>query len=458
MSLLTKHPEGSARELWSVSYPLMISTLASLFMIFTDRAFLSHYSPEALNASVNAGTLAWAFIAGFGMITAMSEVFVAQYNGAKEYHRIGIPVWQMVWFGCFSCLFFLPMAFLGSPLIFQGSPYAVMEETYFGWLMLFGPSHVLLTAFAGFFIGRGKAKILTWIAILANALNILLDRALIFGIEGIVPELGIQGAAIATCFGYFIQSAILAYVFLKKENQQRFGTHLWKFHPSQMVQCLKIGIPQGIFCGLEIFGWAVFYWMMTTLGEKHITVASVCQSFIILLSFFCDGLSKGASAVSGNLIGAGKPDKVSKVFQSGMILLLVFSLVCSSFFLFEPLDTVDFFFFNDSFSQDAAWKNSLKDCMALSLVYLFFDGARWVLGGILASAGDTLFLLIFGSLSVWLFLLIPVYALVVRHSLSIEYAWGISVLYALLFFFVYYLRFYLGAWQKIRLREPEDLG
>src|SRR5271163_4406056 len=107
---LTRYPEGSIRELWTISLPLMVSTLAMLFMIFTDRIFLAHYSIGALNASVNAGTLAWAFMAGLGMVTAMSEVFVAQYNGAKLPKRIGSPVWQMIWFSLFSVSLCIPLA------------------------------------------------------------------------------------------------------------------------------------------------------------------------------------------------------------------------------------------------------------------------------------------------------------------------------------------------------------
>ena len=103
---LTRHPEGSIRELWAISMPLMISTLASLFMIFTDRIFLAHYSLPSLNAAVTAGTLAWALMVGVGMLTAMSEIFVAQYNGAKQYQRLGVPVWQMIWLSFFSLLFF----------------------------------------------------------------------------------------------------------------------------------------------------------------------------------------------------------------------------------------------------------------------------------------------------------------------------------------------------------------
>ena len=80
-------------------------------MIFTDRLFLARYSLDALNAVANAGTLAWALMGGVGMITAMSEVFVAQLNGAKLYGRIGVPVWQMIWLSLMSYVIFAPLAF-----------------------------------------------------------------------------------------------------------------------------------------------------------------------------------------------------------------------------------------------------------------------------------------------------------------------------------------------------------
>ncbi|MCI0618045.1 MATE family efflux transporter, partial [bacterium] len=156
---LTHYPEGSIRELWKISLPLMISTLASLFMIFTDRIFLAHYSIEALNASVNSGTFAWALMAGIGMITAMAEVFVAQYNGARHYKRLGVPVWQMVWFALFSTFFFLPIAIWGAPAIFGGDRYADLEIGYFRLLMIFSPGYALMMALSGFFIGRGKTKV-----------------------------------------------------------------------------------------------------------------------------------------------------------------------------------------------------------------------------------------------------------------------------------------------------------
>lgn len=457
---LTRHPVGSIRELWSISLPLMISTLALLFMIFTDRIFLARYSLDALNASVNAGTLAWAFMAGIGMITAMSEVFVAQYNGAKKFAKLGTPVWQMIWLSLLSFAFFIPLAIWGAPLIFGGDHLGDLQITYFRWLVIFSPAYALLTALAGFFIGRGKTRMMIGLAIVANLINILLDRILIFGIPGYVPEMGIQGAAIATCFGYLFESAVLLYIFLKKENREQFGTGNYRINFSEMKKCWRIGVPQGIFCALEILGWSVFFWMMTSLGDKHITISSICQSFAILLSFFCEGLSRGAAAVAGNLIGAGRHADVNKVLRSGVVLLILFSLGTSVFLVVDPVDTVRVLFFEHFRSEllDASVMNSLRVCMIFTFAYMFFDGLRWVFSGLLVAAGDTLFLLVVGSSSVWIFLLAPVYFIVVRNDLPVEYAWGLTMVYSALFFAVYWIRFKRGAWQKIDLVTPADIG
>jgi MATE family multidrug resistance protein len=193
--------------------------------------------------------------------------------------------------------------------------------------------------------------------------------------------------------------------------------------------------------------------MMTDLGEKHITISSICQSFAILLSFFCDGLSRGAAAVAGNFIGSKRHDLVQKVLRSGFAILLLFSLATALILVVDPVDTVRLLFTQN---LDTSIHGSLKTCMVFAFIYLFFDGLRWVFSGLLVAAGDTFFLLVAGSLSVWVFLLAPVYFFVVRQNLPVEYAWGLTVVYAALFCFVYWIRFKQGAWQKIDLVTPEQ--
>src|ERR1700733_10256390 len=95
---LTKYPSGSFRELVSIAFPLMLSSFSVLTMVFADRWLLAHYSMEAHNAAVTATTTGWAFIFGWIVLGNITEVFVAQYNGAGLSKRLGEPVWQMLWF------------------------------------------------------------------------------------------------------------------------------------------------------------------------------------------------------------------------------------------------------------------------------------------------------------------------------------------------------------------------
>ncbi len=460
---LTKYPEGSIRELWSISLPLMISSLASLLMIFVDRCFLARYSLQALNAAVNAGTLAWAFLGGFAMLTAMSEVFVAQYNGARQYKNIGIPVWQMIWFSIASIAFFMPLGLFGGKFIFPKSFISSLQIDYFKYLMIFGAFYPLMNAFAGFYVGRGKTRFLIYLAVLANFVNILFDWMFIFGVKDWIPEMGIKGAAIATCLGTIFQTVVLGCLFLKKKNRQNFGTNKYKFHYSIFKKCFKVGFPPAIYYALEIFGWALFYMMMTTIGELHITVSSICQSIILLLWFFFDGIARGISALAGNFIGAKRIHLVHSLVKASLKLLVIFMAVVSILMIIDPKIIVDFLIPGNIESQIFKWKASsgvefysiLRISLLFVFAYLLFEGVRWIFAGLLTAAGDTWFLLIAGSISVWLFLLLPVYFIVVKFSLAVQYAWMLAALYSILLSVFYYLRFVQGKWKKISLIEKE---
>ncbi len=456
---LTIFPEGSIRELWSISLPLMISTLASLFMIFVDRIFLARYSLDALNASVNAGTWAWAYFGGMGMLTAMSEVFVSQYNGAKKFDQIGSAVWQMVWAAVFSLFFFIPMGIWTGSLLFSGTPNEAIQVEYFRILMIFGPCYVLMTALSGFFIGRGRTKILILLAVIANLINILLDWVLIFGVKGWIPEMGVKGAAFATCFGYIFEAVALFILFLKKENREQFGTMNWRFNPKIFSKCFRVGFPQAVFYTLEIIGFAVFYQMMTSISQLHITISSICQSILILLSFFLDGLSRGVAAVAGNFIGAKRFEMLKSVMKAGIFLQIFFSLFISLFFLIDPKHSISFLFPGQFEAYAEIWSQELglplydllRTCLLCSFLYISLEGVRWVFAGLLTAAGDTLFLLIAGALSVWLFLLLPVYLIVVRHAFTVDLAWMLTVLYSGVSCFIYWIRFRSGKWKEIDL-------
>jgi multidrug resistance protein, MATE family len=459
--IFTKYKQGSVKQLWNLSFPLMISAFASLFMIFVDRCFLASYSINALNASVNAGTLAWGFLGGAGMLTAMSEIFVAQYNGAKLYNKVSIPVWQMIWVSLAFFVVYIPIGLYIAPYIFSGSIYSPLEIEYFSYLMIFGSAYATKTAIEGFYIGRGKTKFLIYLAILGNVVNIIMDKILIFGIPDIVPSMGIKGAAIATCLGNFIQAVILLFMFLSHKNRTLYNTSCISLNLETLKKCIKVGLPQSIFFSLEFVGWSVFYFMMTSISELHITISSICQSIIILLFFFCDGISRGIAALAGNFIGSKQYHLVYTIFKASLKLLSIFSIVLMFFLIVQPLLIINYLLPKQALSSslmiDSAFIDTIKTCLFFVFIYLLGESIRWIFSGLLTAAGDTLFLLIAGACSVWIFLLLPIYFVVVKHSLSIEIAWLICCLYAVLISLLYGIRFFQGKWKNLNILPQDQL-
>lgn len=445
---LTKYEEGSFRELLSISLPLMITSLSMVSMLFVDRLLLAHYSTAALNASVNASVLGWALLFGWVVLANITEVFVAQYHGANQLNRMGEPVWQMLWLSLASIVFFVPMAIWGGDWIYGSSPKTEMERTYIGWMLLFGPTYAAYGALSGFFVGQGKTKLITITAIFANILNASLDVCLIFGVEGITPSMGIKGAAIATSIGSVFQMLVLLYFFLRKENRQSLGTDRYHFNFGTFWQCFKIGSPGAVFALVEIFGWAVFYKMMTAVSEDHITITGICQSIFILLLFFAEGVSKASTAIAGNLIGAKRTWFIPNLLKSGI--KVHFFFLCSMlllFFCFQQI-LIHQFLPNASAEYIASIENSLITCLYVTITYLFFEGIRWTLSGILTAAGDTTFLLLAGSLTVWVFLVFPVYIFVVKMQASVEVAIYFWLFFSIMAIILYYWRYTSDVWKN----------
>lgn len=449
---LTQHAEGSFRELLKLSLPLMFSFLSMMLMIFVDRLFLAHYSLDSLNASVNALTFGLVFNSGWMALASISEVFVAQYHGAGLKKKMGEPVWQMLWVSLGSLLMYLPLSLWGGDLFFGSGDGRLLEKQFFSIQMLFGPTTPAYAALCGFFIGKGKIGPIVWTAILANTVNACLDFLLIFGYPGWLEPMGIQGAALATSMSTLMQGAILFVIFISKKNRTEYGTGNCKINFPIMVQCLFIGIPSALCLAFELLAWSSYFEMMTSKGVIYITVAGVCQSLIMLFWFPVDAIFKATTAVAGNLIGAGKKDKVQHVIISAIKLI---AIIYGSLLIAFPLmlKIMESQFLTDTSPELMMMlQQSLWLCLLLSIVYLFFEATRFIFVGALTAAGDTLFILAGGAFSLWGLMILPVYYFIHINSYSIVVASSICLIYSICSAMIFYLRFRTERWKTISLR------
>jgi len=219
---------GGYREVLVIAIPLVLSTATWSVQHFVDRMFLAWYSPETIAAAMPAGMLSFTVISIFMGTAGYVSTFVAQYHGAKRFHRIGPALWQGIYISLFGGLVMLSIIPLAEPafrLIGHSPSIQQHEIIYFQIMCLGGGTYIGSYALSGFFSGRGKTWPVMWVNAATTLVNLLLDYALIFGHWGF-PELGIKGAAIATvAAGIF--SLLLFFVLLFSEEGGAWKRTFW---------------------------------------------------------------------------------------------------------------------------------------------------------------------------------------------------------------------------------------
>lgn len=443
---LTNQNAGIFKALCVLAFPLMLSSLSGTLLLFIDRLVLSHYSTDAMNAVASA-SLIFAILQFTSVsIASIAEIFVGQFNGAKQYHQLAKPVWQMIWFSLMTIVPFFMVGLFGCDLLL---PIEMSEhgKPFLSTMMFFGPLFPLNAALASFFIGQGKVKLVTLAILATSIVNFILLFVLIFGFLGI-PALGTLGAAWATGIAQFFGLFVLIYAFLNQENRQKYKTNQWQFDSILFKQCLKIGLPNAIGHMIAIVAWALVMILLAKISMDHITIFTISQGIWQFFAFITDGIQKAVSTLCANFIGANKKKMLNHILQSGIRLHLIISLFLLFPLVFFPEFLIQAFLSNDvHITNNKLFTTAITSCQLLWLS-LLFDGIVWVISGILTAAGDTRFIMIMNAVNSWIFGIVPFYILMVYFDSPPIVSIHIIIAFSLFNMMSFILRFRDKTWQQ----------
>jgi len=200
MQAVATTKRAHARAIFKLGMPLILSNLAQYAIHMTDALMLGWYSVSALAAVTLAGTFFFlTFIVGSGFAQAITPLVAAAAESGDDQQvrratRMGL--WLSVIYGAVMMVpFFWAESFLIA--IGQDPEVSALAQDYL-YIVAFSMIPALLVmAFKSFLVALEHTAIILWSTIGTAILNGLLNYALIFGNWG-APELGIQGAAIAS--------------------------------------------------------------------------------------------------------------------------------------------------------------------------------------------------------------------------------------------------------------------
>ncbi len=428
---------GGIKHLLSISTPLIISALSTNAMAFVDRLVMARYSTDAMNAIGYSGMLFFTFTFFIISISSISEVIAGQYNGAKEYSKVSLPIWQMIYFSLFSSFILWPIGLFGGNFLIPKSIIEAGGEIYFRIMMIYSPVMALIAALSGFFAAISKTKIITTAAIIGNIVNLTLNIILVFGYKNTIPAMGIKGSAIATSIGGLIQFLILMLTFLSSKNRSQYNSGKITWDKSIFFESIKIGLPNAIGHGAEIASHTFIGYFWASLSYAHITSYNLGTNIFILFAFFSDGLQKAIIAISANLIGAKKVKEISLLLKSGISFHIAVTILIGIILILGH--KYIYIIFNITHHEN------LYLVLPYIWLYLLADGAVWVIAGIFTSAGSTKFIMVTNILITWGVVLLT-YILVRFIKLDIS-PLSIGAYFAVLNCLVFSLRYKTGKWK-----------
>ncbi len=460
-SFLRRSSPGLDRAVLRVCLPLVISLSATTAMEFTDRVFLANYSIEAISAALPAGITSYLFIAFFGGVGGYVGVFIAQYTGRGEEKRIGLVLWQGIFFTLFSGVLLALLGAWASEPLFRLAGHAEevrrQEEIYFAILCYGSVLHVAMATLATFFTGRGITRPVMLITAFAVALNIPLDYLLIYGRCGL-PELGIAGAALATVSAWGVNVLLLALLIFTANNERRFA--VWRgcrLDRALFLRLLRFGVPGSLQFTMDILAFTLFILLVGRISTPALAATNIVLSINALAFMPSMGVSQGVSVLVGQALGGGKPRLAGQYVVAACRLLLLYILAVDLLFVLAP-DVVLAPFLGSG--DEAARSEVLALCrplLSIVAAYLFFDALYMVYSGALRGAGDTRFMMLAIALVSPFCLVLPVYFGIERFHLSVQGAWLFVLLFVFTLFALSLLRFRSGAWKKMLVIE-EDRG
>jgi MATE family multidrug resistance protein len=402
---------------------------------------LAGYSIDSMNAAAISSNFAAIFTLMLIGLADSAEIFVGQYNGAKQYDNLATPIWQMIYMSFCASSFLIPIAYFSDYIHMLPLYYQKEGIIYQKVLMYFAMLPSIRVAFAAFFIGQGKTKIITFSIIIGSIINLILDYFFIYGLK-----MGCKGAAIATIMAEFIQILILAFIFFNSKNRKIYKTfEKRKFDKQLFKKIIKIGIPMSFGNLTAMVAWYIIQVLVSYISKDFATLYNIGVNVYILFIFAGEGLNKGIAVICANMIGRGDLASIEKTRKTFVYISLFFGFVISIPLIGFPESILKMF---DMLPDNITTLYSdVRIIFAIVTINVILEMLVLSTMGILLSGGDSKYTMITYQACLWALLILPVMVLYFLNALnSVVQVYILMVLWLVASQFFIYKRYKSLKW------------
>ena len=323
-----------------LAIPALISGVSEPLLSLTDAAIIGNMdfnATESLAAVGIVSTFLSMLIWVLGQTRSAISSIVSQYLGAGNVEAVkNLPAQAIFLITSLSIIIIVFTYPFASQIfkLYNASDSILNYSIDYYQIRVFGFPFTLFTiAVFGTFRGLQNTYYPMLIAITGALANVVLDIALVYGVEGFIPAMHIKGAAYASVVAQIIMAALSAYYILKKTDiplwvKRPFNPEIKRF--AIMIVNLFI---RTIALNVALYLATSF---ATSYGPTYIAAYTIAINLWFLGAFLIDGYASAGNILSGKLLGAKDYKSLiilsNKLIKYGVIIGLIIGLLGAVFY------------------------------------------------------------------------------------------------------------------------------
>ncbi|MDG1728571.1 MAG: MATE family efflux transporter [Algibacter sp.] len=330
----------SLKHINKLAIPALISGVSEPILSLTDAAIVGNIQYNATESLAAVGivtTFMSMLIWVLGQTRSAISSIVSQYVGANKLHRIkNLPAQAifiitslsiLIIFGTYPFAKQIFKLYNASDLILD---YSVI---YYKIRVLGFPFTLFTIAVFGAFRGLQNTYYPMIIAIIGATSNILLDIILVYGIDGLIAPMNIEGAAYASVIAQILMALFSAYFLLKKTSIPLKPSFPFNPEIKRFVLMILNLFIRTIALNVTLYYASAF---ATSYGPEYIAAYTIAINLWFLGAFIVDGYASAGNILSGKLFGAKAFSTLiklsNKLIKYGVVIGIILGVLGAIFY------------------------------------------------------------------------------------------------------------------------------
>ncbi|MBS4535450.1 MATE family efflux transporter [Clostridium sp. D2Q-14] len=341
--------------LFKLSIPSIISMAIQALYNVVDSIYIGNYDSLALTGLSIAFPIQMILIAiGTGTGVGTSAMISQQLGKGNKDNASSATEHVLI----LSFVYGIVMAIIGILFsnnlisLFTNNSEIISYGTLYIRIILIGSTAMFIPMISNNILrGEGNTFIPMISMLIGSIINIILDPLLIFGI-GFFPELGVEGAAIATVLARLLSGIFIVLMIFKGNNEIKVNFKDFSFNFDIIKDIYKVGFPAMIMQMLASFMTSGLNLIVGAFSETAIAATGIyfkLQSFVFMPVF---GLNQGYMPIIGYNYGHNNPKRMKKTIKYGFIISFIFTTLGFLLFQLIPTQLINLFISSSEENQE----------------------------------------------------------------------------------------------------------